>query len=208
MSGFIGPPLPPGLNPARDVEEDDNNVAIPPRALSGDSFGPQLSHDVSIAQVRRQVDHEHDEEDDSQDREVGSKSATSATPCYGPTLPSKPLPKTSNDDDLEVSSISRYGPSLPPGFETKGSERAAQLSVDSTAIGPSLLAGVGTTEATEEEEEEEVIGPMPVVGEVNETESRKREFESRAKAMKNKLLGKVHTYMYREGPNDPIRLCT
>ena len=199
MSEFIGPALPPGLRPAQDEENEAGVIG------SDESIGPRLPPNLSSI-VKAPDDHEPSE----------LNSPTAASSFCGPRLPSSSVAFAS-DDDLPVSSSASagsasYGPSLPPGFgvDTGGSgEEDEKPLSNSKIIGPPLPPGLSAIETEEGGEEKErdgpgegegediddVIGPMPMVGRVNEAEStirRRREFESRSKAMKDKLLGKVH----------------
>lgn len=195
---FIGPPLPPGLSRDQGGEQDEQETIGPQRSSS---FGPQLPPHLIKAQGGQ--------EEDSNERVRSNQSTEleeTGGSCYGPSLPSNLKKKRSSDEyDTAVATTSSpgYGPSLPPGFEIKqhctdeedGGEKGRGV------IGPSLPPGVGVAQGEgirelQDEEEEEVIGPMPVVGGVSEVEDsyrRKKEFEYRARVMKDRLLGKVHT---------------
>ena len=188
MSEFIGPSLPPGLS--KTQEEDRDPEANGPRG--GFGFGPQLPSYLSKRE--KKVDQVQENAEERLKSDVASAH-------YGPVLPST-LKTSTSDSDSTVSTCpsSSYGPMLPPGFEVpggnmEGGRGGGDSPTNSETIGLSLPPGVGVVESEgEEEEEEEVIGPMPVMGGVSEADSsmrRKREFESRANAMKDKLLGKV-----------------
>ena len=198
MSEFIGPALPPGLRSARDEKKEEAAVVIGPDKSVSDAYsvGPQLPPNLSTARAATRHDDDPSE----------------AASFSGPSLPSS----STSDSDLPittragaVSATCSYGPSLPPGFIGGDlEEESKQPLTNSKVIGPALPPGECVTEIEgdeggEEEEdretgegEDDVIGPMPMVGGVNEAEStfrRRREFDSRSKAMKDKLLGKVHT---------------
>ena len=168
---FIGPPLPPGLSGAkleeeRDKEEDDEC------SHGASTFEPQLPRHVTRQEAES----------------INKPAAVSASSSYGPTLPSKP-----SSDDAATSSS--YGPSLPPGLGAKerDEEEGGNTPNHSRVMGPALPPGVGVVES-DEEDDDDIIGPMPVMGGVSEAEDRfrrKKEFEYRAKAMKDKILGKV-----------------
>ena len=204
MSEFIGPALPPGLRPAQN--EEKNEAAV---IGSDKSIGPRLPPNLSST-ANAPDDHELSE----------LNNTTAASSFCGPRLPSSSF---ASDNDLPVSSAgtgsASYGPSLPPGF---GVDIGGSVEEDldekppsnSRIIGPPLPPGVsaieteegdeGTKEEEEREGEDDVIGPMPMAGGVNEAEStvrRRREFESRSKAMKDKLLGKVHVPVYTPPPH-------
>ena len=199
MSEFIGPALPPGLRPAQDEENEAGVIG------SDESIGPRLPANL-LSTVKAPDDHEPSE--------LTSTMAAASSFC-GPRLPSSSVAFASDINDFAVSSSAdagsaSYGPSLPPGFGVNtggsGEEDEKPLS-NSKIIGPPLPPGLSAIETEEGGEEKErdgpgegediddVIGPMPMVGGVNEADStvrRRREFESRSKAMKDKLLGKVH----------------
>jgi hypothetical protein len=193
MSEFIGPPLPPGL---RSEEKKEAAVIGPDK-----SIGPRLPPNLSTA--------------NASDASKLKNTAAAASFC-GPSLPSGSVTFASNND-LPVSSTSTasggsgsYGPCLPPGFGVdirSSKEDGEEPLSDSRIIGPPLPPGVSATETEgdegggpeEGEDEDDVIGPMPMVGGVNEAEStirRRREFDYRSKAMKDKLLGKVHVHTH------------
>ena len=200
MSEFIGPALPPGLGSAKNEEKEEEAVIGPDKSTSDVSIGPQLPPNLSTARTAGKRDDEP------------SELNTTASSFCGPRLPSSSVTSASGDGLPNTSASAgsaSYGPSLPPGFgiDIRGEEESEQPPIISKIIGPSLPPSVSATEAEtdeggEEEErgwEDDVIGPMPMVGGVNEAEStvrRRREFESRSKAMKDKLLGKVHTHTH------------
>ena len=201
MSEFIGPALPPGLRSAQNEEKEEEAVIGPDKSTSDISIGPQLPQNLSTTKAPGKQDGEPSELD------------TAATSFCGPSLPSSSMP-SAGDGDLPITSASAgsasYGPSLPPGFgiDIRGEEEGEEPLVNSKIIGPSLPPGMSATETEgdeggeeEREGEDDVIGPMPMVGGVNEAEStvrRRKEFESRSKAMKDKLLGKVQTSQHSE----------
>ena len=185
---FIGPPLPPGLSGAqreedRDKDDDDKG------SHGTSTFGPQLP---------RHVTRQDGDGDSSLDKERFKPAVVASSSCCGATLPSES--KTCSNDD--VSTSSSYGPSLPPGFgvdEGEEEEERQSPSNRSRVVGPSLPPGVGVAESEEEEEDDDIIGPMPVRGGVSEAEEKfrkKKEFEYRAKVMKDKILGKVRKLIY------------
>ena len=203
MSEFIGPPLPPGLSKTQEAKVDsrDQDVTGPHGTSQSFSFGPQLPPHLSKREKKLDQSEENDQE------RLNSDAASSH---YGHILSSASKTSISDKDStVATTSSSSYGPMLPPGFEVpgdsvEGGRGGGDSCADSRIIGPSLPPGVGVDESEgdeeeEEEEEEEVIGPMPVVGGVSEADSsmrRKKEFESRAKAMKEKLLGKVAIHLH------------
>lgn len=80
------------------------------------------------------------------------------------------------------------GPALPPGFhraayDSDGGEDGEGLP------GPALPPGYQAECSSSEEEDEDVIGPMPPKGPVQNSVA--LEFEQRAQRMKEKLTGQV-----------------
>lgn len=187
MSEFIGPAFPPGLISVRNEEKEEEAMIERGKSTSDVSIGPQLPPHLSIA-----------EEEDEFNTGTGAASS-----LCGPSLPSNSVTSASGNNSSTTTGAgsTSYGPSLPPGFVEDGSgEESEQPLTNSRIIGPSLPPDVGMTKIEEDEgdngekEEDDVIGPMPMMCGVNEAESsirRRREFESRSKAMKDKLLGKV-----------------
>ena len=208
MSEFIGPALPPGLSTAQNEDKDEKNLTGPHKSTSDISIGPQLPPNLSMHASTTQV---AEKLDDSVHKKQ-SKQDTRATFYCGPSLPSDSITSTS-DNDLPIvtsaGSSSSYGPTLPPGFEVGGGEESELPPSNLKVIRPPLPPGMGITgdkgitEFEEEEEEDDVIGPMPMMGGVSEAENvfrRRKEFESRSKAMKDKLIGKVHTSLWLPDP--------
>lgn len=202
MSEFIGPARPPGLR------KEEDKLEIGPQIPTSDaSIGPRLP--PNLRATTRIT--ESDEIDDSIANKDQSRVDSS---CYGPSLPSVNSATPAKSDDhptaTSVEESDSYGPSLPPGFQARvgHGEDSEQPPTNSRIIGPALPPAVGwglsETEADlGKEEEDDVIGPVPMMGGVSEVESvlqRRREFESRSKAMKNKLLGKVSEYTHTHAP--------
>lgn len=195
MSEFIGPSLPGGLSKTQQ-EEGDLEVNGPHGDTYSFSFGPQLPPHLSKRE--KKVDQT---EEDAEDERLKSDLASAH---YGPILSSTLKTSTSDNDSIVATgSNSSYGPMLPPGFvaprgRMEGGRGEGNSLANSRIIGPSLPPGVSVAESEgdkeAEKEDDEVIGPMPVMGGVSKTDSsmrRKKEIESRANAMKDKLLGKV-----------------
>ena len=190
MSEYIGPTLPPGLRSVQNEEKEEEEQAVigPHKSAFDVSIGPRLPPNLSTAEKQDELD-------------------TAASSFCGPSLPPNSVISASDNNSPTTTSAragsASYGPSLPPGFEIRGEEDSKQSPTNSKIIGPSLPPGIDVTETEGDKGEDEetyreggddVIGPMPMVSGVNEAESsirRRREFESRSKAMKDKLLGKV-----------------
>ena len=84
------------------------------------------------------------------------------------------------------------GPALPPGFRRAASDDEDDGDSDDGIPGPALPPGY-TAERSSGEEEEDVIGPMPARGPVDD--SVLRDIERRAQKMKDKLTGNVSLFI-------------
>lgn len=92
------------------------------------------------------------------------------------------------------------GPALPPGFRRAAYENDQDNNGEdeSDFLGPALPPGYQADSSSSEDED--MIGPMPSKGPVQESVA--QDFERRAKRMKDKLTGKVsphtppHLFLY------------
>ena len=204
----IGPVMPPSSSSIRnrgdqrrkdsESEDDDDSYGpqMPPSVLKsssssrddeGDSYGPRLP--AGVAGYGPKLPSSFADRDDDDDDSYGPKlpqslsSAKSDNDTFGPRLPgasSTSKQQDSSDDDC-------YGPTLPP---PPSSSRPSSSSVP--VKGPSLPpSGQSSYPVVEDEEEDDVIGPMPSRSGDFGGKSAAEEFEARALAMKNKLTGKV-----------------
>lgn len=180
----IGPALPPHLQPkttkkvAKEKEDETEfGVQLPPDYsrwntfdvdASDDDFGENDDEDTKddVAGVQEKTNEEVDDDDDDDDD------------AYGPALPPS-YKKHQPTDNAEMSAslnVRNYGPSLPPGLHSN-------------------RMPVELPEDDESDEEDEMIGPMPLKpgSEGLYSSSTAEEFEKRAAAMKEKIANKVCT---------------
>ncbi|XP_012881868.1 PREDICTED: GPALPP motifs-containing protein 1 [Dipodomys ordii] len=180
---LIGPALPPGFKASgtsEDEERDPSPVAgpaLPPNYKSSSSDSSDSDEDSSSLSEERNQESEEDDsgptakkqrrnQDDDDDDEEG---------FFGPALP----PGFKKQDDSPPRPI--IGPALPPGFikstqkSDKGREDQGQAST---------YFNSKDTDSSEDENED-IVGPMPAKGPVNYSVT--AEFEKRAQRMKEKL---------------------
>lgn len=81
------------------------------------------------------------------------------------------------------------GPALPPGFSRAASDSDDGEDDEEGLPGPALPPGYQAERSSSEGEDEDVIGPMPAKGPVQDSVA--LEFERRARRMKEKLTGEV-----------------
>ncbi|XP_070538549.1 GPALPP motifs-containing protein 1-like [Ptychodera flava] len=193
----FGPALPPGYE---KPDNSEGRVDKPPQTASQNTFGPALPPGYEKR------------EKDKQSSNHGISSDLNSS--YGPVLPPgyRKQPDDDKDEDVEMSLQNAYGPALPPGYQKRqeleeDEERAYPIITPSpscASYGPALPPGYRKSEDTggrhmhhgnhpsdadDEGEEEDIIGPMPSSQPISES-SVVREIEERARAMKNKLTGK------------------
>lgn len=150
MSDFIGPPLPPELQQRPSASQGvDTSRIVRSSPETTCSYGPSLPP-----------------QDSTNLQEI--------PPSIGPRLPpceARPDGQTYSEIELKTEAgPSSYGPCLPPGFvvdDESTRERVSKVEdveqTDGTGIvGPVLPPGFGDVQ--EEEEDEYIIGPMPVKG--------------------------------------------
>ncbi|KAK5619745.1 hypothetical protein CRENBAI_008092 [Crenichthys baileyi] len=154
---FAGPALPPGFK--RDEPSSSSDESQPEVAFKRARTG-------GAAEVADDDDDDDDDEDDS---------------FFGPALPPGFKKQQSSPERPPV-----LGPALPPGFH-----RAAHDSDDGEdgegLPGPALPPGYQAELSSSEGEDDDVIGPMPAKGPVQDSVA--LEFERRAQKMKEKLTG-------------------
>uniref|UniRef100_A0A7M4FRE9 GPALPP motifs-containing protein 1 n=1 Tax=Crocodylus porosus TaxID=8502 RepID=A0A7M4FRE9_CROPO len=88
--------------------------------------------------------------------------------------------RDSEEPDTDPAPKPVIGPALPPGFR-----KPSQDSENSCPVGPSVPSQFTSQKATDSEEDDDLIGPMPAKGPVESDVA--REFEYRAQRMKEKL---------------------
>lgn len=86
------------------------------------------------------------------------------------------------------------GPALPPGFRRAAYENDQDNNGedDTDFLGPALPPGYQADSSSSEDED--MIGPMPSKGPVQESVA--QDFERRAKRMKDKLTGEVSPHRH------------
>ncbi|KAM7405950.1 hypothetical protein PAMP_000360 [Pampus punctatissimus] len=165
-----GPALPPGFKrgePSSSSDESEQEVAVK-RAKTRHTTGDR-PEEVEKTKVLKEKEKEEEEEEDG---------------FFGPALPPGFKKKQSSPERPPV-----LGPALPPGFR-----KAAYDNDDNnddgdeeSFPGPALPPGYQAEPSSSEGEEEDVIGPMPAKGPVQDTVA--LDFERRARMMKEKLTG-------------------
>lgn len=158
--GFAGPALPPGYKrgePSSSSDEGEEEVSVK-RAKTGHTSGDRP------AEVNKD-----DDDDDG---------------FFGPALPPGFKKQQSSPERPPV-----LGPALPPGFRRAAYDNDDDNDGedDEDCPGPALPPGYRVEPSSSEGEDEDVIGPMPAKGPIQNSVA--RDFERRAQRMKEKLTG-------------------
>lgn len=180
----IGPALPPMFRKESDEDSDNENEiagpALPPGYKRGEPSSSSDESELEVAVKRAKTGHTtgnrpaevektkvQEEEDDG---------------FFGPALPPGFEKRSRSPETPPL-----LGPALPPGFR-----RAAYDNDDDNDDedgegfpGPALPPGYQAEPSSSEGEEEDVIGPMPAKGPVQDSVA--LDFERRARMMKEKL---------------------
>ncbi|XP_027869571.1 GPALPP motifs-containing protein 1 [Xiphophorus couchianus] len=174
---LIGPALPPLFrkdgSESDESENDFAGPALPPGYKRGEPSGSSDESEPEVAFKRSRTGEaaEVTKDDDDDNDDDG---------FFGPALPPG-FKKQSSPERPPV-----LGPALPPGFH-----RAASDSDDGEDgegfPGPALPPGYQAECSSSEGEDEDVIGPMPAKGPIQDSVA--LEFERRALRMKEKLTG-------------------
>ncbi|CAL8404059.1 unnamed protein product [Boreogadus saida] len=174
--GVIGPALPPRKTRDEDSESDDDDFAgpaLPPGYKPGGRSSSSEDSEEEVVAKRAKTRHPTEELDkDTKDDDAG---------YFGPALPPGFKKQQASPERPSV-----LGPALPPGFRRAASDDEDDGDSDDGIPGPALPPGY-TAERSSGEEEEDVIGPMPARGPVDD--SVLRDIERRAQKMKDKLTG-------------------
>ncbi|KAK0134049.1 GPALPP motifs-containing protein 1 [Merluccius polli] len=181
MSGrdVVGPALPPSFrkNSEEDSASDDEECAGPALPPGYKRGGPSSSSEDSEEEVvakRAKTRHPTAEVDKDTEDDGG---------FFGPALPPGFKKQQSSPERPSV-----LGPALPPGFRRAATDEDDDDGDSEEGFpGPALPPGYTADRSSGEEEEEEVIGPMPARGPVDT--SVVQDFERRAQRMKDKLTG-------------------
>ncbi|XP_076011742.1 GPALPP motifs-containing protein 1 [Genypterus blacodes] len=162
--GFAGPALPPGYKrrePSSSSEDSERDVVIK-RAKTKHSSGEPSAQDGKNTKVSK-------DEDDG---------------FFGPALPPGFKKQQSSPERPPV-----LGPALPPGFrravDNDDSADSEDEEDEDGFPGPALPPGYQAEPSSGDEEDEDVIGPMPTKGPIQDSVA--LDFERRAKRMKDKL---------------------
>uniref|UniRef100_M3ZHM1 GPALPP motifs-containing protein 1 n=1 Tax=Xiphophorus maculatus TaxID=8083 RepID=M3ZHM1_XIPMA len=175
---LIGPALPPLFrkdgSESDESENDFAGPALPPGYKRGEPSGSSDESEPEVAFKRSRTGEAADDPtNDDDDDDDG---------FFGPALP----PGFKKQSPPERPPV--LGPALPPGFH-----RAASDSDDGEDgegfPGPALPPGYQAESSSSEGEDEDVIGPMPAKGPIQDSVA--LEFERRALRMKEKLTGEV-----------------
>lgn len=159
--GFAGPALPPGYKrgePSSSSDEGEEKVSVK-RAKTGHTSGDRPAL----------VNKGDDDDDDG---------------FFGPVLPPGFKKQQSSPERPPV-----LGPALPPGFRRAAhdNEDDNDGEDDEDYQGPALPPGYQAEPSSSDGEDEDVIGPMPAKGPIQNSVA--LDFERRAQRMKEKLTG-------------------
>ncbi|KAL7406437.1 hypothetical protein ABVT39_019652 [Epinephelus coioides] len=178
----IGPALPPMFRREESDEDSDDDggfsgPALPPGYKRG---GPSSSSDDSEQEVtvkRAKTRHTAAEKEENTKEEEKEDDG-----FFGPALPPGFKKQQSSPDRRPV-----LGPALPPGFRRAAYENDDDGEDEDDFQGPALPPGYQAESSSSEGEDEDVIGPMPSRGPVEDSVA--LDFERRAQRMKEKLTG-------------------
>lgn len=164
-NGFSGPALPPGYKrgePSSSSDQSDQEVAVK-RAKTRHTDVVRSTDKVESAKE------EEEEEDDG---------------FFGPALPPGFKKQQTSPERPPV-----LGPALPPGFRRAAHENDDDHDDEEgeDIPGPALPPGYQAEPSSSEGEDEDMIGPMPTKGPVQDSVA--LDFERRARRMKEKLTG-------------------
>ncbi|XP_034536640.1 GPALPP motifs-containing protein 1 [Notolabrus celidotus] len=178
----IGPALPPMFRDEESDEDSDKETgslgpALPPGYKRG---AGSSSSDESEQEVKR-AKTSHTAAEGGQ--KTKSKKHDDDDGFFGPALPPGFKKQQSSPERPPV-----LGPALPPGFRRAAHEDDENDDDDGEdASGPALPPGYKPETSSSEGEDDDVIGPMPSKGPVEDSVA--LDFERRAKRMKDKLTG-------------------
>uniref|UniRef100_A0A672IN81 GPALPP motifs-containing protein 1 n=1 Tax=Salarias fasciatus TaxID=181472 RepID=A0A672IN81_SALFA len=184
---LIGPALPPTLRKRSEDDSDDEEgfagPALPPGYKRDEpSSSSDDSEQEGVAAKRARIRTEHtnrgntdddDDDDDDEDEDDG---------FFGPALPPGFKKQQSSPERPPV-----LGPALPPGFRKAAYEEDDDDNgEDEEGVpGPALPPGYQAEPSSSEEEDEDMIGPVPAKGPVQDSVA--LDFERRARKMKDRL---------------------
>ncbi|KAM4744199.1 GPALPP motifs-containing protein 1 [Anableps anableps] len=170
---LIGPALPPMFrqegSESDESESDFAGPALPPGYKRGEASSSSDESEPEVVFKRARTGGAAEVTKDDDDG------------FFGPALPPGFKKQQSSPERPPV-----LGPALPPGFHRAASD--SDDGEDGEGLpGPALPPGYQAEHSSGEGEDEDVIGPMPAKGPVQDSVA--LEFERRAQRMKEKLTG-------------------
>ncbi|KAM6979933.1 GPALPP motifs-containing protein 1 [Aplochiton taeniatus] len=191
----IGPPLPQGLNRKNSDDEDSEDEqgfgpALPPGYKRGEPSSSSSEDSDQEVVVFKRAKGRHGSTRDGppaeKQRRVEEANSTAQDDdddgYFGPALPPG-FQKRQNSPERPFV----LGPALPPGFCRAADDEDEDADEDDDDFpGPALPPGY-KPEPASSDEEEDVIGPMPAKGVVQDSVA--LDIERRAEKMKQKLTG-------------------
>ncbi|XP_028257834.1 GPALPP motifs-containing protein 1 [Parambassis ranga] len=183
---LVGPALPPMFRKEShdDYEEDDTEIAgpaLPPGWKRGEPSSSSDESEQEVAVKRAKTGHTAGEGPTQVNKDEDDDDG-----FFGPALPPGFKKQQSSPERPPV-----LGPALPPGFRRAAYEDDDDDDDDDDGEdkegfpGPALPPGYQAEPSSSEGEDEDVIGPMPAKGPVQDSVA--RDFERRAQTMKEKL---------------------
>ncbi|XP_044061345.1 GPALPP motifs-containing protein 1 [Siniperca chuatsi] len=182
----VGPALPPMFRREESDEDSDNDKgfsgpALPPGYKRGEpsSSSSDESSEQGVAVKRTKTSHTSAEK--VKKTKVQEKEDDG---FFGPALPPGFKKQQGSPERPPV-----LGPALPPGFRRAAYENGDDNDDEDGEgfPGPALPPGYQAESSSSEGEDEDVIGPMPSKGPIQDSVA--LDFERRARRMKEKLTG-------------------
>ncbi|KAM8763364.1 GPALPP motifs-containing protein 1 [Acanthopagrus schlegelii] len=181
----IGPALPPRFRQEESDEDSDSDngfsgPALPPGYKRGEPSSSSDQSEPEVAVKRAKTRHT---DADRATEKVESTKEEEDDGFFGPALPPGFKKQQNSPERPPV-----LGPALPPGFRRAAHENNDDDGEEGEDIpGPALPPGYQAEPSSSEGEDEELIGPMPSRGPVQDSVA--LDFERRARRMKEKLTG-------------------
>ncbi|XP_008283018.1 GPALPP motifs-containing protein 1 [Stegastes partitus] len=178
----IGPALPPMFrkeNPEdSDSDEEFAGPALPPGYKRGEPSSSSDEGEEKVSFKRAKTGHTSGDRPEEVNKEEDDDG------FFGPALPPGFKKQLSSPERPPV-----LGPALPPGFRRAAYEKDDDNDGEDEEDfpGPALPPGYKAETSSSEGEDEDVIGPMPAKGPIQDSVA--LDFERRAQRMKEKLTG-------------------
>ncbi|XP_041841597.1 LOW QUALITY PROTEIN: GPALPP motifs-containing protein 1 [Melanotaenia boesemani] len=175
---LIGPALPPGFSKESSEDDDEETgfagPALPPGYKRGEPSSSSDESEPEVAVKRARTTGNRPAQGNKDDDDG----------FFGPALPPGFKKQQSSPEKPPV-----LGPALPPGFNkaTYDNDDGSDGEDEEDFQGPALPPGYRADSSSSEGEDEDVIGPMPAKGPVQDSVA--HDFERRAQMMKEKLTG-------------------